>query len=121
MGTFIVIAVVILGSAALVVWLVISRGFELKRLLEDGVEGEGAIVRQFKSLPRGPQSTTNYFLRYRYRDGRGLEHEYKFKAVREFWEAHPEGSAIAIFYSKSKPSVSAPRFLVEQARAAMKK
>jgi hypothetical protein len=109
-----------LGIIALAIWLVVTRGLQLKQLLEDGVEAKGTVLRQFKSVPRGPQSTTNYFLRYRYRDAQGGEHEYKFKAGYDLWQAHPEGAPIDIFYSKSKPSVSAPRALVEQARAAMK-
>lgn len=116
--TFALIAAAIIAS---VIWLVITRGMQLKQLVEDGVDIDGVIVRQFKLNPKGGSQSTNYFLRYRYRDSAGQEHEYKSNVNRDFWVAHPEGSTIAITYSRSKPKISAPRYLVEQAREALAK
>jgi hypothetical protein len=121
MATAATLALITLGIIALVVWLVITRGLQLKQLVEDGIDGSGTIVRQFKHNPKSGSQSTNYFLRYRYRDRNGIEHEYKSNVNRDYWAAHPEGSTIEITYSKSKPQVSAPRFLVEQAREAMAK
>jgi hypothetical protein len=116
----IAIAIVVIGIIALVMWLLVTRGLQLKQLLEDGVDIDGVVVRQFKHNPKGPQST-DYFLRYRYRDSQGGEHEYKSNVNYDYWTAHPEGSAIAITYSVSRPHISAPHYLVEQARTAMSK
>lgn len=115
------IAFLALGIIVTVVWLVLTRGLQLKQLVEDGVDTDGEVVRQFKLNPKGGSQSTNYFLRYRYLDSTGLEHQYKSNVNRDYWAAHPEGSAIAITYSKSKPQISAPRFLVDQAREALAK
>lgn len=115
------IALTAVGIIAIIIWLVLTRGLQLKQLVEDGVDIDGMVVRQFKLNPKSGSQSTNYFLRYRYRDSAGEEHEYKSNVNRDFWVAHPEGSAIAITYSKSKPGISAPRFLVEQAREALAK
>lgn len=115
-----VIAIVVLICIALVMWLVVTRGLQLKQLVEDGVDINGVVVRQFKHNPKGPAST-NYYLRYRYSDSQDREHEYKSNVSYDYWVAHPEGRAIAITYSASRPQVSAPRYLVEQAREALNK
>lgn len=117
----IAITLVLIAIAALVIWLVITRGLQMKQLLEDGIDIDGRVVRQFKHNPKTGSLSTNHFLRYSYSDRNGIEHEYKSSVNRDFWAAHPEGSAIAITYSKSKPEISAPRFLVDAAREAMAK
>ena len=117
----IVITLAVLGIIALLIWLVVTRGLQMKQLLDDGIDSEGKVVRQFKHNPKTGSLSTDYFLRYSYRDRNGVEHEYKSNVNRDFWAAHPEGSAIAITYSKSKPGISAPRFLVDAARVAMAK
>lgn len=47
--TFIVVA----GIIALVLWLAVTRGLQLKQLVEDGVDIDGVVVRQFKHNPKG--------------------------------------------------------------------
>lgn len=117
----IAIAFILIAIIALVIWLVITRGLQLKQLLEDGIDTEGKVLRQFKHNPKTGSLSTDHFLRYSCRDRNGIEHEYKSRVNRDFWAAHPEGSAIAITYSKSKPEISAPRFLVDAARETMAK
>ena len=114
------VVLIVLITIGLVVWLVVTRGLQLKQLVEDGLDINGVVVRQFKHNPKGPAST-NYYLRYRYSDSQGREHEYKSTVSYDYWAAHPEGHAIAITYSASRPQVSAPRYLVEQAREALNK
>lgn len=116
-----IFALIAAAIIAIILWLVLTRGLQLKQLVEDGVDIDGTVVRQFKLNPKGGSQSTNYFLRYRYRDSAGQEHEYKSNVNRDYWVAHPEGSAIAITCSKSKPNISAPRYLVEQAREALAK
>jgi len=117
----IAITLIVIAIIALVIWLVVTRGLQLKQLVEDGVDIDGKVVRQFKLNPKGGSQSTNHYLRYSYRDSAGREHEYKSNVSRDYWVAHPEGSAIAITYSKSRPGISAPRYLVEQAREALAK
>lgn len=115
-----IITLIFIGIIALVIWLVVTRGLQLKQLVEDGVDIDGVVVRQFKRNPKGPAST-NYYLRYRYSDSQGREHEYRSNVNYDYWVAHPEGSTIAITCSASRPHISAPRYLVEQAREALNK
>lgn len=117
----IAVTLIVVAIIALVIWLVITRGLQLKQLLEDGIDTDGKVIRQFKRNPKKASLSTDFFLRYSYRDRNGIEHEYKSNVNRDFWVAHPEGSAIAITYSKSKPEISAPRFLLDAAREAMAK
>lgn len=122
MGTAIgLVGLLFIAAVIAGIWRVVQRGLQLKQLVEDGVDVEGVVVRQFKGRPRGPQNTTDHFIRYKYRDSCGREHEFKFKAARDFWAGHPEGKRIAVVYSKSKPSVSGPKYMVEQAREALAK
>lgn len=113
-----IIALVVIVIIALVVWLVVTRGLQLKQLVDDGVDINGTVVRQFKHNPKG-RASTNYYLRYRYSDSQGHEHETKSHVSYDYWAAHPEGTAIALTHSASRPHVSAPRYLVEQAREAL--
>jgi hypothetical protein len=117
----IAITLIVIAIIALAAWLVINRGLQMKQLLDDGIDIDGRVLRQFKHNPKKASLSTDHFLRYSYRDSAGQEHEYKSNVNRDYWAAHPEGSAIAITYSKSKPEISAPRFLVDAARAAIKK
>lgn len=116
-----IITLVLIGTFALAAWLVITRGRQIKQLLKDGIDIDGRVVRQFKRNPKKASLSTDYFLAYSYRDANGAEHEYKSNVDRDYWEAHPEGSAIAIAYSRSRPEISAPRFLVDHARSALAK
>lgn len=117
----IAVTLIVIAIIALVIWLAVTRGLQLKQLLEDGMDTDGKVIRQFKRNPKKASLSTDFFLRYSYRDRNGIEHEYKSNVNRDFWAAHPEGSAIAITYSKSRPEISAPRFLVDAAREAMAK
>lgn len=117
----IAITLIVIAFIVLVIWLIVSRGLQMKQLLDDGIDIDGKVIRQFKCNPKKASLSTDYFLRYSYRDRNGIEYEYKSNVNRDFWAAHPEGSTIAITHSKSKPAISAPRLLVDAAREAMAK
>jgi hypothetical protein len=114
------------GSAALIglviagvgggIWLVVHRERQLKRLVRDGVDVTGVVVR-----PSGGHHASPYYIRYRYRDARGRAREHKAQVMQEFWANHPKGSRIAVVYSKSRPSISAVKYQVEQKRTALAK
>ena len=117
-ATVIVSTLVVL--IALIAGLLIRRSFQIKLLLEDGINIDGMVVKQWWRNRRGP-AMTRYYLRYRYIDNYGNEHTRKLMVGYDNWVAHPPGSAIAICYSASKPGVSAPRDVVELARKAMQR
>jgi len=114
-GSVVLIGLVIAGFVA-GIWLVLHRELQLKQLVGDGVDVKGIVIRQ-----SGGQHTSPYYLRYRYRDGKGREHEHKVQVLQTFWVNHPEGSRIAVVYSKSKPSISGIKYQVEQKRQALTK
>ena len=114
-GSVLLIGLVIAGFGA-GFWLVVHRERQLKRLAQDGVDVKGIVVRQ-----SGGEHANPYYIRYRYRDGRGEEREHKIAVTQEFWVNHPEGSRIAVVYSKSKPSISGVKYQVEQKRQALAK
>ena len=114
-GSVVLIGLVIAGFAA-GIWLVVHRELQLKQLAHDGVDVKGIVVRQ-----SGGQHTDPCYIRYRYRDGSGQEREHKIQVMRDFWAKHPTGSRIAVVYSKSRPSISAVKYQVEQKREALAK
>jgi uncharacterized protein DUF3592 len=114
-GSVALIAVVIAGFAA-GIWLVVHRERQLRQLADDGVDVKGTVVRQ-----SGGEHANPCYIRYRYRDNRGQEREHKVQVLRDFWANHPEGSFIAVVYSKSKPSISGVKYQVDQKRKALAK
>jgi hypothetical protein len=114
-GSVVLIGLVIAGGVA-GIWLVVHRERQLKQLAHDGVDVKGIVVRQSGGTHADP-----HYIRYRYRDGRGQEREHKIQVIQEFWVNHPKGSPIAVVYSKSRPSISAVKYQVEQKRKAFAK
>ena len=114
-GSVVFIGLVIAGVGA-GIWLVVHRELALKQLARDGVDVQGTVVRQ-----SGGHHADPYYIRYRYRDGRGQEREHKVQVRQDFWVNHPQGSLVAVVYSKSKPSVSGIKYQVEQKRSALAK
>ena len=114
-GSVVLIGLVIAGFGA-GIWLVVHRERHLRQLVDDGVDVKGIVVRQ-----SGGQHANPYYIRYRYRDGRGQEREHKIQVMQDFWVNHQEGSLIAVVYSKSQPSISGVKYQVEQKRTALAK
>jgi hypothetical protein len=113
-----VIILTIVCGAAYFIWRTVSRFLQIYQLAQDGIETNGRIIRQYKHWLKMPQSS-GYYLDYTYIDRTGISHECKSMVHYDLWKAHPDGSPIAVTYSKSKPEISLPRILMEQARAAM--
>jgi len=111
-GSVVLIGLVIAGFGA-GIWLVVHREGQLRQLVHEGVDVKGIVVRQ-----SGGEHANPCYIRYRYRDGRGQEHEHKIQVLQDFWVNHPKGSRIAVVYSKSQPSISAIKYQVEEKRKA---
>jgi hypothetical protein len=114
-GSVVLIGLVIAGFGV-GIWLVVHRELQLKQLVHDGVDVRGIVVRQ-----SGGGHANPYYIRYRYRDGRGQEREHKIEVMQDFWANHPKGTPIAVVYSKSRPSISRVKYQVEQKRKALAK
>jgi hypothetical protein len=108
-GVLIVIAVVV---------VIVFRGWQMTRLVHQGVAAEGRIIK--KGRTQSSQGISQPWLRYEYRGPDGQRHEYRIHTTEEFWEAHEVGDTIEIAYVRSKPSVSGARYMVNQSREALK-
>ena len=112
-----VFAFVTLAAVVFFVYRIVKRGNELKQIVADGIATTGTVTRGLRYGASRPQ----LYLRYEYRDGHGALHTQKSNVNRDFFDAHPEGSPIAIVYSASKPHLAAPEELIEKARTALRR
>lgn len=99
--------------------LAVRRGFQVKQLLEDGIETTGRVVK--KQTFSGSKGGRVCRIRYEYVDQMGKTHAHRSAVPEDVYASHEEGSPFPIVYSQSKPHISAPKYLVEQSRAAMAK
>lgn len=104
---------------AIAVWRVVRRGLELRRLVDDGVEVDGRVVEITRFVGKAGGTSASLYLRYEYVDSGGGTHRHRSLVSTDFAARHPAGSPIALVYSRSRPSVSSPRELVEQSRTAL--
>lgn len=108
---WLLVLIVPLIVVAVVVVVTIRRGFDFKQLLIDGVPANGVVARKLRFR------SNRFILRYAYRDDTGRVHTHKSHVTREVWDAHEEGGAITVVYSRSRPEISAPKYLVDRLRA----
>jgi len=101
--------------AAMIV-LVVRRGLEMKQLLADGVPTTALVRKKILQRTRGKHAHKRRRIRYAYRDAEGRTHEYVSNMSIAQWSALEEGGPIDVVYSRSRPHISAPRFLVDAAR-----
>lgn len=109
---------IIVFIVAMVV-IVIRRGFQVKLLVEDGIDATGTVVR--KVTFRSGKGSRSHRIKYEYFDDLGRRHEHRSMVTKTFYDSFNEGSPIPVVYSRSKPQVSAPKELVEQAREGYRK
>lgn len=95
--------------------IVFRRGLQMNQLVAAGVETLGTIT---SKQTHHRKSVKTYHLGYRYTDGQGQSHNHRSMVEGSIYRAFEEKGAIPVIYSASKPSVSAPRYLVEQTREA---
>lgn len=120
MSTFAIVVAGLVLSVGVALYLVAKRALEFKQLVEDGVDASARVVDKFRA-GRAVSAARNRHLRYAYRDAQGNEHRHRMQVTSSVWQALEVGDAIDIVYSRSKPHVSAPRYLVDPARAATAK
>lgn len=111
------VPVLILGG---IVFLLLKRGLQMKALCEDGVEVMGQVVEK-RSVRSSNSSSRRQKLVYRYTDSTGTAHEHASLVPGDEYMRHNEGDEITVVYSAKTPSVSAPKYLVDQARTALGK
>ena len=111
------VPVLIVGG---IVFLAAKRGLQMKELCEHGVEVTAQVLEK-RSVRNSNSSSRQQKLVYRYTDSTGTIHEHTSVMPGAVYESYDEGGDIAVVYSAKRPSVSAPKYLVDQARAALGK
>lgn len=102
-----------------IVVLVMRRGFQMKLLLEDGIETTGTVVQKLTFGGRSGGGVRR--IRYEYVDRLGRSYSHRSTVPDDVYQSCEEGGPFPVVYSQSKPHVSAPKYLVEQSRAALTK
>lgn len=110
---------ILVGIFGAIVFLAVKRGLQMRELCDHGVETTG-VVAEKRSVKAG-SAPKRQKLVYRYTDSTGTSHEHTSIVTNEVFDQHDSGGPIQVVYSSHKPDVSAPLYLVEQCRAALKK
>ncbi|SKB04625.1 hypothetical protein SAMN02745166_04071 [Prosthecobacter debontii] len=107
------------GIIGLIIYQAVTRGYQMRELCDHGVETTG-VIREKRSY--NPQSgSRRYKLAYTYTDSVGASHSHTSVVTSSVYDQHEEGGPISVVYSSRTPSISAPLYLVEQSRDALKK
>jgi len=107
-------------ALALVIGMIVWRGRQFGALARDGVEVTATVVSKFRTNPGGPGSR-GHRIAFTYRGPDGQEYRRAASITRSQWLALEEGHPLPVILLPSKPGISAPAWLVEEARAALRK
>jgi len=110
-----IFAIVPLLLGGYTVYVIIRRGFEMRRLAVEGVETTGTVTRKIK-FPR-----RRYQIKYAYYDSFGNEHYRTSFVSRETYDHLEVGSPVKVVYLPHQPSVSGLLSDVEDARRALER
>lgn len=102
-----------------IIVLAARRGFQMKLLVQDGTETTGTVVRKLTFSPYQWNAVRR--IRYEYRDQFGTTHSNRSTVPDDVYRSCEEGGPFSVVYSQSKPQISAPKYLVDQSRAALEK
>ena len=112
---FLVFAIVMAVAFALTLRVAVSWGSEIIELRQHGVDATGRVTEKRQVRRRG---TTSTWIRYEYVDQFGQPHRSRRTLVTPAaWDAHDEGSPIAIVHSQRRPKISLPKYLLDVDRA----
>ncbi|HCN27355.1 MAG TPA: hypothetical protein DIT64_00895 [Verrucomicrobiales bacterium] len=118
-GILIGLLVPVLIVGAIIV-LLVKRGLQFRELCEHGIETTGQVTGK-RSVKAGSSTSRRQKLVYRYTDSTGAAHEHTSVVTWDTYGRHDEGGPIEVVYSSKNPAVSAPKYLVDQAKSALGK
>ena len=114
----------VLGSLAILVAVaaivIVRRAGEFGRLVQDGIETTG-VVEEKLVFGGGSGTRKGKHIRYAYKDERGREHRFRSQVSEGRFDGFAVGDPIEIVYSRANPAVSAPKWLIDEAKAAREK
>lgn len=95
------------------IYRIVRRGFEVKVLLERGVEGRARVVRKLTFSAPNPAW---HRVIYTFEGPDGGTYKNRSMFDRDAFEALSEGDEIPILYLPDRASVNAPKWLIERSR-----
>jgi hypothetical protein len=110
------IGALIIGA---VIAVVVHRGLQMKNLANDGIVGEGKVLKKFKRLATKGGNSSPY-LRYEFYATNGIRYERQISVGEEIYGSYEEGDAIDVVYLSDKPKVNAAKYMVNLSREALK-
>ncbi|MCU0647472.1 MAG: DUF3592 domain-containing protein [Gemmatimonadaceae bacterium] len=116
------VILLLLVPAAIVVGLVAVvslRALQMKRLAADGIAATATVADKLVQGRTGSGGGRIHRIRYEYVGPDGVTHTHRSVVDVSEWNAVQIGDAYPIYYSASKPSISAPARLVELSRGAL--
>lgn len=116
-GTSIFFGALLLFAVVGVV-VVVKRGFEVRRLAEDGITTQGTIEKKWQHRGSGGRSTKR--LRYAFTDHQGQRRSRAIIASETEHETLGVGQKVDVVYLRDNPRVNALASMVELVRGAMK-
>jgi hypothetical protein len=113
----ILLFVAVFGSLlALVLFSLYQRARQVHALVDQGIPIQGIVTNKRRFMQKG---RLRFVLTYEYHPD-GKTRQGRSVVSREQFESHSEGQALPLRYRADKPSVSAPEFVLEQARRAQR-
>ena len=113
---FLPVIIITLAIVGALVW----RGMQFGELARHGLPVTGIVVRKFRT-GSGKAGSMGRRIAFCYVAADGVEHRRAATVASSKWAELEEGGPIQLVYLPAKPGVSAPAWLVEDARKALGK
>jgi hypothetical protein len=120
MGPFLYVLLAFAVFVAAAAFILVRRAGDFRRLVAGGVETTGVVTDKLALGRPGGRRHAKH-IRYAYQDASGREHRIRSQVTEGRFDEFGEGDPIAIVYAPDKPGVSAPKWLVDEAKAALAK
>ena len=111
------VPVIVFGG---MIFMAVRRGLQMRELCDHGIETPGRIFSK-RSVSGGHNNDRTEKLAYEYTDNAGTIHRHTSVVPLAIYQAHQQGGTIPVVYSARKPSISAPKYLVDQCLQALGK
>lgn len=108
------VVIIVVAMIAVLVW----RGRQFGELARRGIDVQGTVVSKFRTHAKGP-GWRGRRMAFTYRGPDGVEYRRAASVSVGKWNEFEEGGPIQLVCLPDKPGVSAPKWLVEEARKAL--
>jgi hypothetical protein len=116
----VLVALLIAAALAAFFALVVWRGLQFGALAREGTRATATVVRKFRTGAAGHTGSRGHRIAFSYRGPDGKEYRRAASLTRSRWQTFEVGHPIEIVLLPAKPGVSAPAWLVDEAREALR-